>query len=179
MQVRRWLRCAVVCLLCGTALIAPTQKNRREPLTEAQQDQLAEAGIAPFARIGLYAKFVNEHVSRLEAIGKRSEAGRGQRLAEELGDLSELLDELASNLDQYGGRKADLRKGLNSLKEAVPKWQAILRGLPADRADDIELKDAREALDDLADQVKDLSGSQDKYFEEHKDRKWQDREEPE
>ena len=79
MQVRRWLRCAVVCLLCGTALIAPSQKNRREPLTEAQQDQLAEAGIVPYARIGLYTKFVSEHVSRLEAIGKRSESGRGQR----------------------------------------------------------------------------------------------------
>ena len=166
-----------MCLLCGAALLASAQKERREPLTEAQQDQLAEAGIDPGARIALYTKFLNERANRIDAFGKRHEAGRGQRLENELEDFSALADELASNLDQYGDRKADLRKALKGLKEAVAKWQEILNGLPKEREDEISLADAKDSVKDLADQVKELDEGQGKYFEEHKDRVGQQGEE--
>jgi hypothetical protein len=167
-----------VCLLCVGARFAPAQRDRREPLTEAQQDQLAEAGIDPGARIALYTKFASEHASRIEAFGKRTESGRGQRLESELEDFTALVDELASNLDQYGDRKADLRKGLKVLTEAVPKWQGILRGLPKEREDAIALEDATDSVNDLAAQTKELDEAQEKYFKEHKDRAGQEREEP-
>ena len=178
MKLRRYVTVGLVCLLCFGARFASAQRDRREPLTEAQQDQLAEAGIEPGGRIALYTKFASEHASRIEALGKRSEGGRGQRLEGELEDFTALVDELASNLDQYGDRKADLRKGLKVLTEAVPKWQGILRGLPRDREDAIALTDAIDTVNDLAVQAKELDEEQEKYFKEHPDRKDQEREEP-
>lgn len=154
------------------------QRDQRDPLTEAQQDQIAEAGIDPDARIGLYTKFTNEHAQTIESVGKRTEKGRGRRLDSELQDFAALIDELGSNLDEYGGRKADIRKALKGLNEAVPRWQEIVKGLPKDPISEVAQNDAAQALSDLADDLKDLTAEQDKYFQEHKDAKGQDREEP-
>ncbi len=154
------------------------QRDQRETLTAAQQEQIAEAGIDPDARIALYTKFTSEHAQTIEGLGKRHEAGRGRRLDSELQDFASLIDELASNLDEYGGRKADLRKALKGLDEAIPRWQAILRGLPQDSAYEISRNDAGDALGDLADQAQKLTAEQEAYFKEHKDAKGQDREEP-
>ena len=51
------------CLLTTASLASPlsAQKQKREPLTEDQQDQIAEAGIDPVASVDLYVKFLNEH----------------------------------------------------------------------------------------------------------------------
>lgn len=175
-----WLRFAVVtCVLfLPSANFLSAQKEQREPLTAAQQDQIAEAGVDPDQRIGLYVKFVNEHAQTIESVGKRAESGRGRRLDGELQDFSALVDELTSNLDEYGDRKADIRKALKGLSEAVPRWQGILRALPKDPVAEIALSDAKEALKDLADETKKFSAEQEKYFNEHKDAKGQQREEP-
>jgi hypothetical protein len=169
----------MVCLLSFASLVyVHAQKEQREPLTGPQQDQIAEAGIDPNARVGLYTKFTNEHAVTIGALGKRTEQGRGRRLDQELQDFSALVDEIASNLDEYGDRKADIRKSLKELNEAVPRWQGILKGLPKDPIAQIALDDATAALNDLADQTKKLVADQDAYFKEHKDAEGQDREEP-
>jgi hypothetical protein len=154
------------------------QRDQREPLNAAQQEQIAEAGIDPDARIALYAKFTSEHAQTIEGLGKRHEPGRGRRLDSELQDFASLIDELSSNLDEYGDRKADLRKALKELDEAIPRWQAILRGLPEDSAYEVSRNDAGDALGDLASQAQKLTAEQEAYFREHKDAKGQDREEP-
>ena len=55
----RTLAAILFSLLIAAPLAA--QKEKREPLTDAQQDQIAEAGIDPVARVGLYVKFLDDH----------------------------------------------------------------------------------------------------------------------
>lgn len=174
-------RCYIplLCFLLIPALhLLHGQKDKRDPLTPDQQEKVAEAGIFPDERLSLYTKFANERISRIEGLGKRTESGRGKRLDSELQDFTALVDELASNLDAYGDRKADIRKSLKALNEDLPKWQAILSGLPKDPVSEIARRDATEALGDLAEDAKRYSAEQEAYFNEHKDAKGQEREEP-
>ena len=167
-------------LLFFLFLAGPVRAQREQtgPLTPAQQDQIAEAGIDPDARIALYTKFLNEHADTINGLSKRHESGRGRRLDSELESFSALIDELASNLDEYGGRKADLRKALKGLNESIPRWQQMLHSLPTNSAYSISRDDATDALNDLAGQTKKLTADQETYFKEHKKAKGQQREEP-
>ena len=159
-------------------ILLHAQKDKHEPLTAAQQEQIAEAGIDPNERISLYTKFANERAQTIEGVGKRTEKGRGRRLDAELQDFTAIVDELATNIDEYGDRKSDLRKALKGLNEDVARWQTILKGLPKDPITEIALTDATEALSDLVDDTKKLTAEQEAYFKEHKDAAGQEREEP-
>src|ERR1035441_4344644 len=118
-------------LLCSVAVLA--QKEKREPLTEAQVDQIREAGIYPNDRINLYTKFLNEHADTIKGLTNRAKSGaRSHRLDGELQDFTALMDELGSNLDVYSDRKADIRKALKVLTDATPRWLGILHALPGE-----------------------------------------------
>lgn len=176
------LRSIPALLLLGSLSFAPAllaQRDQPEPLTPAQQQAIAEAGIDPAARIGLYTKYLDERADTIKHLIPRPEAARGRRIDRELQYFSALIDELSSNLDEYGGRNADLRKGLKPLNESLPHWQDLLRDLPKDPTYEITRKDASDALSDLANEAKQLTQNQDEYFKEHKDAKGQDRAEPE
>jgi hypothetical protein len=88
------------------------------------------------------------------------------------------MDELGSNLDQYGDRKADMRKSLKALNEDSPKWLTILKALPGEPVFDVSRKEAIESGEDLTDQAKRLLTEQTTYFLTHKDDKGQQRSEP-
>lgn len=164
-------------LVCATPLCA--QKEKRQPLNEHQIEQIREAGIYPDQRIKLYAQFVGEQVDAIESLGKRGKStARTERLDDALQNLAALIDELASNLDQYGDRKADLRKSLKSLNEAIPHWFQVLRTLAPEPGVDISRKDALEGMQDLSDQASQLEKDQIAYFQAHKDEQGQDRVEP-
>lgn len=173
------LRLIAILLLClGTANDLLAQKNRREPLTDTQQDKIAEAGVDPDARVALYTKFLNEHSDVLQGLIKRGESGRDQRVDGELQDFSALMDELGSNLDTLGARKADIRKSLKPLSESVLRWQQVLQSLPSRPAFQISRDEAIDAAKDLADQISLLVTEQKDYFDKHKDEAGQDRAEP-
>lgn len=170
-------RAAILALLLVTPLWA--QREQRQPLTEAQIDQVREAGVFPDERIALYAKFVDQHVSDIKALAVRGHsAARAQRMDNDLQDLTALFDELASNLDQYGDRKADLRKSLKALNESAPHWLETLRAVAAEPGFDLSRKEAIDSSQDLTDQVSGLLKEQTAYFAEHKDEKGQERAEP-
>lgn len=167
----------LVSLLFATPMLA--QKERRQPLTEVQVDQIREAGIDPDARIKLYAKFLGEHVDTIKGLTPRAHSSaRSHRLDDELQDLTALMDELGENLDQYGERKADMRKALKALNDAAPQWLDVLRTLPTEPGFDLSRKEALESGGDLADQVTQLFKEQNDYFALHKDEKGQERAEP-
>lgn len=171
----------IAAILFSLLLAAPlcAQKQKREPLTEAQQDQIAEAGIDPVARIGLYVKFLNQQADTIKGLIPRGHsAARGARLDDDLQDFAALMDELGDNLDIYSDRKADIRKGLKGLNEGIANWQSILKGLPSEKDFEISLRDAVESSNDLADQAKEIATAQTTYFEQHKDETGQDRYEP-
>ncbi len=162
-----------------SACMLPAQKEQRQPLTEAQIDKIREAGIIPDERIGLYTKFMDEHAETIKGLtNRRTSVARGKRIDDELLDLTALMDEVGSNLDQYSERKADLRASLKKLNEAAPKWLGILRTLAGEPEFDEARKEAIEAGEDLADEAKRLLTEQTSYFETHKEEKGQERAEP-
>jgi hypothetical protein len=164
-------------LLCSLPLLA--QKQKREPLTEAQVDQIREAGVDPDARIKLYTKFLDEHADVIKSLTNRARgAARSRRLDDELQDFTALMDELDSNLDLYSERKADLRPSLKSLNEATPRWLGILRVLAGEPGFELARKEAIESGEDLADEAKRILTEQTEYFKVHKDEKGQERAEP-
>lgn len=155
------------------------QKQKREPLTESQVEEIREAGIDPVGRVNLYTKFMNEHADVIKGLTNRAKsASRGTRLNNELEDLTALTDELGSNLDLYSERKADIRKALKTLTEATPRWLGILRALAGEPGFDLARKEAIESGEELSDQAKRLLLEQTEYFNLHKDEAGQDRVEP-
>lgn len=175
-SVRRLL----VLLAClSIAVSLQGQKQKREPLTDAQVDQIREAGIYPADRINLYTKFINERADTIKGLTNRGKSSsRVLRLDNELQDLTALMDEMGSNLDEYSERKADIRKALKTLNEASQRWLTILRALPGESGFDLSRKEAIESGQDLADQASRLLTEQTEYFKLHKDEQGQERAEP-
>jgi len=113
-------------------LLLPTvhAEKRREPLTEAEIDQLRDQAQEPNLRLTLYIKFARE---RLDALDKmRSDpktTDRGTQTHDGLQNFLDVYDELNDNIDTYEDRKTDFRKALNSVIEADIEFQAKLRAL--------------------------------------------------
>jgi hypothetical protein len=157
----------------------PAQKEKREPLTDTQQDQIAEAGIDPVARVDLYVKFINEHSDTIKGLIKRAKSpARVHRLDDELQDFTALMDELGDNLDIFSERKADLRKSMKGLNEGAASWQGVLHDLPRAPGFELALKEALDSSAELAAQAKQITSDQEAYFKAHPDEKNQDRAEP-
>lgn len=166
-----------VLLLCVSSLFA--QKEKREPLTEAEIEQIREAGIDPVERVLLYTKFLDQHAEAIKSLSNRAKsAARSNRLDDELQDFTALMDELGSNLDVFSERKADIRKPLEPLAEAAQRWVRILRALAGEPGFDLARKEAIESGEELADEASRLFHEQTNYFNEHKEEKGQDRAEP-
>lgn len=173
----RTLAAILFCLLLAAP--AAAQKQKPEPLTQDQQDQIAEAGIEPVARVGLYVKFLDDHSDTIRGLIKRAKSpARSQRLDGELQDFAALLDELGDNLDVFSQRKADIRKSLKGLNEGIARWQGVLHDLPSEPGFELALKNAQGSIGDLADQAKEIAADQEAYFKAHKDEAGQDRYEP-
>jgi hypothetical protein len=169
--------CLLLCLLVAAPLRG--QKQKREPLTETQQEQIAEAGIDPVARVDLYVKFLNDRADFLKTLIPRGHSStRAARIDDELQDFTALMDELGDNLDVYSDRKADIRKSLKGLNEGVARWQSLLTGLASEPGFELARRDALESSNDLAAQAKQITTDQTAYFATHKDEKGQDRAEP-
>ena len=84
---------SLFCLLLSAPLAA--QKQKREPLTEKQQDQIEEAGSDPAARVDLYVKFLNDYSDTIKGLIPRAKsAARARRIDDELQDFAALMDEL-------------------------------------------------------------------------------------
>jgi hypothetical protein len=175
-----FVRSLIICsLLLSLATSLNAQKEKRQPLTEAQIELIRDAGVDPSLRITLYTKFLNEHADVIKSLTNRAKSSaRARHLDDELLDFTALLDELGDNLDQYADRKADLRPALKPLTEAAPRWLGILRALAGEPGFDEARKEAIESGEDLADQAKRILSEQTEYFTLHKDEKGQERAEP-
>jgi hypothetical protein len=158
---------------------AQAQHDKREPLTEAQVDQIRQLGVFPADRIRFYTKILDERAEKIKSLSKRGRSSsRTQQLDDQLQDFTALLDELGSNLDQYSDRKADIRPAMKPLNESSAKWLIILRALAGEPGFDVARKEAIESADDIAAEAARIQTEQDTYFATHKDAKGQEREEP-
>jgi hypothetical protein len=167
----------LVCLLLAAQ--AHPQKEKRDPLTAPEIEEIRQAGIDPSGRVLIYTRILNERAEKIKALTSRAKSdARARRLDGELQDLTALMDELGANLDTYSDRKADIRRALKPLTEASQHWLSLLRALAGEPGFDLSRKEAIESADDLAEQVTRLANEQTEYFNLHKDEEGQDRAEP-
>ena len=152
-------------LLVLLVLTVIASARRRDPLTEAETDQLREAAQEPGKRLKLYIQFTDARltaIDELRADPKEAE-GRGRKIHDLLEDFTALVDEINANLDTYQGRplikdeRKDLHKGLKEVIAADEKFEQKLNALksagedPKGRA---EAEDYRFVLQDAQDAVK-------------------------
>lgn len=164
----------ILLLLLSVAAAA----RRRDPLTEAEADQIREASREPAKRVKLYIKFTD---ARMDAIDQsRSDPsqanGRGRKIHDLLEDFSALLDEINDNLDVYQGRpltkddRKEFRKALKEVIEACDKWQMKLNALQSATKTDPQTKkegdDYRFVLQDAQDSLKSAGEMARQYIEE-------------
>lgn len=176
--------CAAILLLLLSTLASA---KRRDPLTEAEADEVRQAALEPYKRIKLFIKFSDarlESIDQLRADPKQAE-GRGRKIHDLLEDFTALMDEVNDNLDQYQGRpltkddRKDFHKGLKEVIEACDKWEAHLKALQTTADTDPQMQkesqDYRFVLQDAQDAVKSSAEVAREYVEttpiEPKDKK--------
>lgn len=118
---------ALSCLLTLSTMLAAQQ---RDPLNEAESDQLREVALDPDRRLKLLIKFTNERLDTVEATQKDAQVkGRGQRVHDALQDFRSLVDELDDNVDDFVDKQADLRKILGEVISAEDGWDKRLKAI--------------------------------------------------
>ena len=112
-------------------LVAQVQADRRrDPLTDAEVDQLRDTAQDADLRLKLFVTFARARLASLEQ--KRSDpkvTDRGLETHDGLQDFLDVYDELDENVDTFADRKADLRKVLKTVIDADNEFQARLRAL--------------------------------------------------
>ncbi len=158
-------------LLLSTAVTCA--ERRRDPLTQAEAEQLRAVAAHPYKRLNLYVRFTRarlDSIDRLRSDPKSAE-GRGRKIHDLLEDFTAIMDEINDALDQYAGRplsesdRKDFHKGLREVIEASDKFDLKLRKLqsakeadpqPKKEAADYQfaLQDAQDALKSTADMAR-------------------------
>ena len=115
-------------LSCALALAATVAAQQRDPLNDAESDELREAAQEPGKRLKLMIRFTNERLDTVEEAVKDSTAkGRGMRIHDALQDFRELVDELDDNIDDFVEKQEDLRKPLNEIIAAEENYDKRLK----------------------------------------------------
>jgi len=118
---------SLICVLpAGSA-----QLTKRDPLTDAEVDQMREAADYPNKRLELMVGFARARLTSIDQLraNATSDASRPRQIHDLLQDFLTLLDETDDNIDMYAAHNADMRKGLKLLIEANSEWQLKLRQL--------------------------------------------------
>ncbi|PYP90944.1 MAG: hypothetical protein DMG65_09465 [Candidatus Angelobacter sp. Gp1-AA117] len=154
-------------------LVTLASARRRDPLNDAETDQLREVAMEPYKRLKLYIKFAEVRLVAIDQMrtDPKMSPGRGQRIHDLLEDFTAILDEINDNVDQYEGRplskddRKDFKKGLKEVIEADGKFELKLRTLKSATETDPQMKkeasdfqfvlqDAMEALKSNADMAR-------------------------
>ena len=151
----RSLALAAVLIVTSAPLWA--QIHDRDPLTDAEVDQLRETAIEPEKRLKLMVEFTKARMTSLEQVRTDPKAkDRGKRMHDLLEDISTLVDEIDDNVDDYNERSADLRKPLKQVVEMDSDFQAKLHELKNAENDPKNVDEASDykfALDDAIESV--------------------------
>ncbi len=161
----------ILVLLVLVSVAASARK--RDPLTEAEADQLREVAMDPHRRLKLLIKFTEARLVAIDQVrvDPKLAKDRAKQIHDLLEDFTSLLDEINDNLDQYEGRqlskddRKDFKKGLKELIEADERFDLKLRTLQSAAQTDPEtrkdypdfrfvLQDAQEALKSNADMAR-------------------------
>lgn len=181
-----WRAYVTVLMLSAILALSPAAagKGKRDPLTDAEVDQLREATQDPPKRLKLLVTFAKARLLAIEQMRSDPKlAGtRGKPLHDLLEDFDSIAEELDRNIDMYSRQKADLRKPLKEVIEAYTEWQLKLRSIKqtdlADAKVAVEMKEMEFPLDSAIETVnsgldtaRDLMDEQNQRAEEAKKKK--------
>lgn len=118
-------------LIVGAALASPLSAQRhRDPLTQAEIDQIRDTSWEPGRRLPLYVQFARDRLVKLEQMRSDPKTkNRAQQTHDLLDDFQKLYDELNDNIDTYVDRRDDIRKPLKLVIDADTEFEAKLRAL--------------------------------------------------
>jgi len=164
----------ITVLLLLLSIVASAR--RRDPLTEAETDQLREANLEPYKRLKLLIKFTEARLTSIDQVRVDPKAtDRGKQIHDLLEDFTTLLDEINDNLDMYEGRKMEkdsvkeYHKGLKELLEADTRFDLKLKALRSASETDPQTKkalpDFRFALEDAEESLKSNADVAREYIE--------------
>lgn len=112
------------------AASAPAQTRGRDPMTEAEVDQMREAADYPDKRLTLMVHFAKERIAMIGILRSDPDSPtRPKQIHDYLEDFIALLDETDDNIEMYASHNSDMRKGLKLVIEADSEWQLQLRQL--------------------------------------------------
>jgi hypothetical protein len=147
----------LIAVLIVTSAPLWSQIHDRDPLTDAEADQLRETAIEPEKRLKLMVEFTKARMTSLEQVRTDPKAkDRGKRMHDLLEDISTLVDEIDDNVDDYNERSADLRKPLKQVVEMDSDFQTKLHELKNTENDPKNIDEASDykfALDDAIESI--------------------------
>jgi len=158
------------------SLAAPAQR-RIDPLTQPEIDQLRDTAVEPELRMKLYVQFARARLVSLEQMRSDPKTtDRPRQTHQMLEDFLAVYDELNDNLDNFEGRKSDLRKALKTVIEGDTEFQAKLRALKDDARTSKEetaeyqfiLSNAIESVDSNTDDHRKLLAEQEEIWKHKK-----------
>lgn len=155
-------RAAIVFTILALVATVYGGKVRRDPLNDAETDQLREQAQEPPKRLKLYITFAGARMAAIEQlrVDPKLVADRARQVHDLLEDFTNIVDEIDANVDSYHERAADLRKPLKELIEANADWQLRLRTLKeAPATDPAAAKEARQYYFALASAIDSVDSS--------------------
>lgn len=126
--MKRTISFIVATVLLLLLAIPAFPQRSRDPLTEAEADQLRELRQEPMKRLRMMVKFARarlETAQQLRANPTLPDANKQIRTA--LEDFTNIVDEMDANVDAFKGD--DIRKPLKEIVEADTDFQLKLRTL--------------------------------------------------
>jgi chromosome segregation ATPase len=166
----RRIACFFLFLLAAGFVLQLHAQDQNDPLTEDEIQQIRDNKTNPNERIKLYIKFIDQRLDGIKDLsGKGKSETEKAEVRAKLEEFTRLCDELQDNLDTYDSAHADIRKALKDLVADTAKWPQALNAAGSDPSYDFSHKTALEAAQSATDEARQMSISQDVYFQTHKD----------
>lgn len=116
-------------LFLSLSLMSFAQRHR-DPLTQAEINQVRDTSWEPKLRLPLYVEFARSRMVKLEEMRTDPKTkDRGRQTHDLLDDFQLLYDELNDNIETYVDRHDDIRKPLKAIIDADTEFQSKLRAL--------------------------------------------------
>jgi hypothetical protein len=167
---RTLLLSLALAVLAPSVLIATPLRaqQQRSALSEKEIEEVRDARLVPSDCIVLFVKFLDARTKAIQDLyAKPRRPGREQDTHDLLVQFTSIADELADNLDDYGPRHADLRKGLPKVLDAVERWSSALKSPPDEETYSVARKIALESIRDLRESATELASEQAVWFKTH------------
>jgi len=169
-------RLSLIVLLAISTFTADAQR-RRDPLTEAESDQIRQATIEPPKRIKLMLTFATARLTAIDQIRANPKLQKEQttQIHDLIEDFASIVDELDDNVTMFDERNEDLRKVLKTVVESNTDWQLRLRALRETSGTNLKdyefvLQDATESVTESAASTRETLQSQNARFGKSKDK---------